>query len=130
MSHEIRTPMNAIIGMSYLAQKRCEQEEVINYISKVESSAKSLLAIINDILDFSKADAGEMSVENVPFKLEPLLNEVTDVINIKLKDKPDIEFVMDMDASIPSVVVSDPTKYGKCYLTYSIMRSSLHMLEK
>lgn len=116
MSHEIRTPMNAIIGMSYLAQKRCEQEEVINYISKVESSAKSLLAIINDILDFSKAEAGEMSVENVPFKLEPLLNEVTDVINIKLKDKPDIEFVMDMDASIPSVVVSDPTRIRQVLL--------------
>ena len=110
MSHEIRTPMNAIIGLSYLALKKAEDAEIVQYLQKIERSGKSLLDIINDILDFSKVEAGEVVVEHVPFELEGLMVEVADITNVKLKTKANIEFVMDLATDLPQVVVSDPTR--------------------
>ncbi len=43
MSHEIRTPMNAIIGFSELALQTELDKKQIDYVSKIETSAKSLL---------------------------------------------------------------------------------------
>jgi signal transduction histidine kinase/CheY-like chemotaxis protein len=73
MSHEIRTPMNAIIGMAYLTLKTDLAEHQRDYVSKIHVAAQSLLGIINDILDFSKVEAGKLSLEQVAFRLEDVV---------------------------------------------------------
>ena len=74
MSHEIRTPMNGIIGLSQLALNEVTTPAIRDYLQKISSSSQSLLGILNDILDFSKMEAGRMNIENAPFDLD----QVTD----------------------------------------------------
>jgi PAS domain S-box-containing protein len=76
MSHEIRTPMNAIVGFTRLALEGELSEEHRNYLDSIDGASRTLLAIINDILDFSKIEAGKLVLENVPLRIDALLQEL------------------------------------------------------
>jgi len=76
MSHEIRTPMNAIIGLVELCLNTHLTDKQHEYLQRVETASRSLMTIIDDILDFSKMEAGKMQLENIPFLLEEMLEQV------------------------------------------------------
>lgn len=106
MSHEIRTPMNAIIGFSALAQKTDLTIKQRDYINKIENSSKSLLGIINDILDFSKIEAGKLDLENVPFDIYHVVNDLVALLSQRAAEK-NLELVVNATHGVPSGLVGD-----------------------
>jgi len=93
MSHEIRTPMNAIIGLAYLLENGLVQGEALDLVKKIRLAGRSLLGLINDILDFSKIEAGRLELEQVPFLLSEVLENLGAVMSAHLGDK-NIEFLI------------------------------------
>ncbi|SMF58293.1 hybrid sensor histidine kinase/response regulator [Pseudobacteriovorax antillogorgiicola] len=83
ISHEIRTPLNAIIGMADIIFSEVKDPILQKQLASIQSSGDLLLAIINDVLDLSKIEAGKLSLENIPFSIDVLLEEVLQALGPK-----------------------------------------------
>ena len=118
MSHEIRTPMNAIIGMSHLALKTGLTPRQHDYVQKIQRAGQHLLGIINDILDFSKIEADKLQVENQPFELAQVLENLATLIGDKVSAKG-LELVFDVDPEVPTSLVGDALRLGQILINYA-----------
>ncbi|CAL4866572.1 Sensor histidine kinase RcsC [Asticcacaulis sp. MM231] len=110
MSHEIRTPMNAIIGLStILSKSQPLTSRQTDYIRTLSNSADSLLALINDLLDIAKIEARTVELENIPFSLTRLMQEVTSMMAVSVREKG-LTFISDGECVEERVFVGDPTR--------------------
>ena len=81
MSHDLRTPINGICGMVNMADHYADDiEKQKEYRTKVKEASNLLLELVNDVLDMSKLESGEIVLEEVPFNLSSISEEVLVVI--------------------------------------------------
>ena len=81
MSHDIRTPINGICGMVNMADHYADDiEKQKEYRTKVKEASNLLLELVNEVLDMSKLESGEVVLEEVPFNLIKISEEVLVVI--------------------------------------------------
>ena len=109
MSHEIRTPMNAIIGFTDLLAGKLKDPEMTRYVSRIQSSSRSLLTLINDILDLSKVEAGKLDIVPAPMNLKAVLGDMPMMFREKA-DLKGLTLTLELDPSLPASVVLDETR--------------------
>ncbi|MBQ6434596.1 MAG: response regulator, partial [Synergistaceae bacterium] len=84
-------------------------DRITTYARNVESAGKNLLSIINDILDFSKIEAGKMEIAESDYKLSSVLNDVTNMIVFKARQK-DLKFNVKVDEFLPDCLYGDEVR--------------------
>lgn len=109
MSHELRTPLNGVIGFTRQTLKTPLTATQADYLRTIERSANNLLAIINDVLDFSKLEAGKLVLENIPFSLHCLLDEVITLLAHTAHEKG-LELTLSIQRDVPEHVIGDPMR--------------------
>lgn len=116
MSHELRTPMNAIMGMTDLALRRATDPRQINQLDKAAKAADHLLALINNILDLSRIEAERLTLEEIPFQLGVVLENLNSMIGQTASDKG-LQLILDIAPELSSrALTGDPLRLGQILL--------------
>ena len=81
MSHDIRTPINGICGMIDVADHYADNmEKQTECRAKIKEASHLLLELINEVLDMSKLESDEVVLEDIPFNLNSIFEEILGVI--------------------------------------------------
>jgi len=117
MSHEIRTPLNAISGMAYLIRHAGLPREQMERLEKLEAAGQHLLETINAILDLSKIEAGKLTLDETPFRLGGIFENVCSILQEKADAKK-----LRLFAETPPVhalLLGDPTRLQQALINYA-----------
>ncbi len=110
MSHEIRTPLGAMLGFAdlILDEKNLTKDQVRN-VSTIIRNGQQLLRIVDEVLDISKVESSHIEIENIPFSLTKLIEEVTSLFSMKAIEKG-LKLSVSISSNVPEHIISDPTR--------------------
>ncbi len=86
MSHELRTPLTSIIGNAEYLSERLSSPDLKKIVDDIETAGTAQLNLVNDILDMSKIESGKYTIDEIPFNLSRLLENIEGMLAIRVQD--------------------------------------------
>jgi two-component system cell cycle sensor histidine kinase PleC len=110
MAHELRSPLQAINGylditLSDMAGSLSDQQR--EFVRRARAGGEHLKALVDDVLLMSRRDAGEFSLIREPLRVEPLLEEARDEVELMAADAG-ITFTVERQPTLPVIEVDGP----------------------
>ena len=116
MSHDIRTPINGIMGMLNIGDHFPEDmEKQAECREKIRGASSFLFELVNDVLDMSKMESGKIELEEVPFDLLDLLDEVVSMIEVQAMGHG-LDFIYERHEEIHRQVIGSPVHLRQIFL--------------
>jgi len=111
MSHELRTPLNSVIGFARVLRRNGAGTfgtDNLTYLDRIQANGEHLLKLVNDILDVAKIEAGRVSVERGPVRLDALVREIVEQLEGQARpaevalraDVPQLPVMVETDARL------------------------------
>ena len=112
VSHELRTPLNGILGLLGVMDRAGLSQANRGRIEEALRSGQSLLRIVNDLLDFSKIEKDRLDIEQTPFEVTELFDDVLSYLRPQAEEKG-LPLRSELDPALPAVLVGDRHRIGQ-----------------
>ncbi len=110
LSHEIRTPLAAMLGYSDLIASSIRNDpELSEWMRVVRSNGGYLHRILGDLLDLSMIEAGQITLEPRPFRLDQLL-ALEEATFAQSAAEKGLSLAVTIAGQIPRVITSDAAR--------------------
>ncbi len=106
MSHEFRTPLNGLAGTCDLMATTRLDTEQRQYVSAIQASSRSLLALVEDVLDISAIEAGKVRLHQEPFSVAELVEGVGLILQPLARAKS-LAYEVTLPQALPPRVTGD-----------------------
>ncbi len=107
VSHDLKTPLSTIVGYSELLGNSDLTVKQKHYNKNIKGSSEYISKLVQDLLDFTKIEAGKIVVENIPFSLYNIIEEVAKSIQAVYTQKK-IELNIEIEPELQKNIISDP----------------------
>jgi signal transduction histidine kinase/CheY-like chemotaxis protein len=111
VSHELRTPLNSILLLSKMlaGEQSALDAEQRRQAQVINEAGRDLRTMIDNILDISRIEAGAVTVSLEWVDLEPMLEELVDMVGPLFSDKG-LDLRVDWTDDAPRRIYSDRDK--------------------
>ena len=109
LGHEIRTPMTGVLGMAELLRGSALDPQQRHQVDAIERAGKHLLRLVNDALDLARIEAGRLVLDDAPFELAPLLDDVAGLL-LPLAQAKGLGFSLQCEPGLPAALRGDATR--------------------
>ena len=116
MSHEVRTPMNGIIGMLSLLKTTEMTEYQQDLLRTCYVSCENLMTILDDILLFSKSESMKIVLEEIPFNLNDLIEDILSLLSANITNDKELELNYIIDPKVSHNLIGDPNRLRQILL--------------
>ncbi len=106
LSHEFRTPLNGVLGMARLLEGTRLTAEQRSYVAALKQSGDHLLTLVNDVLDLAKLEAGTLTLNVAPTRIDQLLQTVAELLSPRAHDKG-LEIAWAVPAGLPPILADE-----------------------
>jgi signal transduction histidine kinase/ActR/RegA family two-component response regulator len=106
LGHEIRTPMTGVLGMSELLLTEPLPARQRHRVESIQRAGQHLLRLVNDALDLARIESNRLTLQDEPFDLHVLLDEVAAMLRAQAQAKG-LVFSLQRGPGTPRVLRGD-----------------------
>lgn len=107
VSHDLKTPLSTIVGYTELLGNSDLTKKQLHFAKNIKGSSEYISKLVQDLLDFTQIEAGKITIENLPFSLHDIINEVAKSIQSVYDQKP-INLIIEIDENLRNKIIGDP----------------------
>lgn len=111
VSHELRTPLTGVIGAAEMLGESDLDRNHQRLVAMISRNGDTLRRLVNDLLDLTRLEAGQLTVESVPFDLRTVLDQAVTHASSAANQKG-LTLILEIDP-VPGTVIGDPTRLGQ-----------------
>lgn len=115
LSHELRTPISGVTGAVQLLQGTTLNTQQREYTRMIGHANDILLEVVDDLLSYSRTQAGKIQLEQVPFSIRAILDDMLSLQTIHAQARG-VALVRDIGPEVPSIVLGDRGKLNQILL--------------